>query len=485
VRVGGRDHQLERGPEGSFAGRVACSAESSYLYVLDGRKELPDPCSRSQPLGTNGPSRLLDLAFPWTDADWPGLSLAELVLYELHVGTFSAAGDFDGAIGRLRGLRELGVTAIELMPIGTFPGRRNWGYDGLYTSAPHPAYGGPEGLARLVDAAHAEGLGVVVDVVYNHVGPGSEALAAFGPYFTHRRQTGWGDALDYRQAGVREWAIQNAELWVRDYHVDGLRLDATHAVFDDSPTHVLAELADRVRAIEPRTLVISEMETGDRRPIEEWGHDAQWADEFHHLLHVLLTGEHEGYYADYAPSVVELARQYEREPAERLVFCSQNHDQVGNRALGDRPKPDELRLRAAALLWAPQPPLLFMGEEYGEQRPFQFFTDHTDPAIAEATREGRAREFEQFTAFSGRDVPDPQAIETFERSKLDPSRGDPDLLALYARLLELRRLGTDVRVEADEQTRTITMRRGEATLLLNFSETEQRGVPARGVELRS
>jgi maltooligosyltrehalose trehalohydrolase len=485
VRVHGHDHELDPGADGVFEGAVECDPGDDYAYVLDGGDAWPDPCSRSQPLGTHGPSRVVELAFDRDDAGWAGLSLDALVIYELHVGTFSQAGTFDGAIERLPALRELGVTAIELMPIATFPGNRNWGYDGVYTSAPHPAYGGPEGFARLVDAAHREGLGVILDVVYNHVGPGSEALSAFGPYFTDREQTGWGDAIDYRERGVREWAIQNAELWVRDYRVDGLRLDATHAVFDDSPKHVLAELAERVRSIRPQALVISEMETGDLRPIREWGHDAQWADEFHHLLHMLLTGEQEGYYGDYPASVRELARQYEREPADRLVFCSQNHDQVGNRALGDRPKPDELRLRAAALLWAPQTPLLFMGEEYGEQRPFQFFTDHTDPAIAEATREGRAKEFEKFSAFSGQDVPDPQDAATFERSKLDPGAGDPDLLAFYTRLLELRRRSPEFAAEADEARRLLMLRRGDAELVLNFSDAEQDGVPPRDVVLRA
>jgi maltooligosyltrehalose trehalohydrolase len=327
-------------------------------------------------------------------------------------------------------------------------------------------------------------LGVILDVVYNHIGPGSEAIAAFGPYFTDRHETFWGSAIDYSRRGVREWAIQNAELWVRDFHVDGLRLDATHAIFDDGEPHVLAELAARVRAIDPRTLVTSEMETGDLRPIEQWGHDAQWADEFHHLLHVLLTGEREGYYGDYAPSVAALARQYERTPAPRLIFCSQNHDQVGNRALGDRPPRGELRLRAAALLLAPQTPLLFMGEEYGEQQPFQFFTDHTDPAIAEATRVGRAREFESFTAFSGEDVPDPQAPETFERSKLAPEAGDSALRSFYTSLLAARReFPTDVAVEPDERACTLRIRRGSLSALLNFSEREVEGVPPRDVQV--
>jgi maltooligosyltrehalose trehalohydrolase len=395
-------------------------------------------------------------------AEWGRLTLDELVLYELHVGTFTSEGTFDSVVPRLAGLRELGVTAIELMPVATFPGDRGWGYDGLYTWAPHPAYGGPEGLMRLVDAAHGAGLGVVLDVVYNHVGPGDEALRAFGPYFTDRKRTFWGDAIDYSQPAVREWAIQNAAMWVCDYGVDGLRLDAAHAVFDDSPQHVLAELAERVRP----ALVISEIQPGDLRPLEEWGHDAQWADELHHELHALLTGEHDGYYADYG-SLEGLAAQLERTPPERLVVCSQNHDQVGNRALGDRPRAEELRLRAAVTLFAPQTPLLFQGEEYGERRPFQFFTDHIDPAIAQATREGRRREFASFAAFSGEELPDPQAVETFERSKLDPSAGDDELRAFYRQLLALRReLPREVSTRVEG--RVVRVRRGDVELVADF-----------------
>jgi maltooligosyltrehalose trehalohydrolase len=270
---------------------------------------------------------------------------------------------------------------------------------------------------------------------------------------------------------VREWAIQNACQWVRDYHVDGLRLDAVHAVYDDSPQHVLAELAGRVHVESPRALVISEMETDDYRPIEEWGHDAQWADRLHHELHVLLTGEHDGYYEGFG-SVTGLKRELERRPAERLVICDQNHDQVGNRALGDRLTREQLRVAAACVLFAPQTPLLFMGEECGEQRPFQFFTDHIDPAVAEATRAGRKREFERFAAFAGEDVPDPQDPATFERSRLDRSNADEDLRAFYRRLLALRReLPGEVEVEADEQARTLTVRRGRAELRADFAKS--------------
>jgi maltooligosyltrehalose trehalohydrolase len=462
LRLNGSEHELASAGDGIWEAELPAAHGDEYVYVVDGRA-WPDPCSRWQPHGVRGPSAVVDLPRP---ARWAGLSLDELVLYELHVGTFSDKGTFDGAIPRLAGLRELGVTALELMPVATFPGERGWGYDGLYTWAPHPAYGGPDGLNRLVEAAHREGLGVVLDVVYNHVGPGSEALRAFGPYFTDRHETFWGPAIDYAQPAVREWAIQNAVMWVRDHGIDGLRLDSTHTVFDDSPLHVLAELAARVREASPDALITAEMEPGDLRPLEQWGHDAEWADELHHELHALLTGERDGYYAHYG-SLEGLAAQLERTPAERLIVCSQNHDQVGNRALGDRPRVEELRLRAAVTLFAPQTPLLFQGEEYGERQPFRFFTDHIDPAIADATREGRRREFADFAAFTGEVVPDPQARETFECSKLDPTAGDDGLHAFYRELLELRRdLPREVTASVDG--RVLTVRRGDVELVADF-----------------
>jgi maltooligosyltrehalose trehalohydrolase len=454
------EEEVELARDGEcWAGR--CSGDD-YLLVVDG-ESWPDPCSRWQPEGVAGPSRVLDTgAFEWSHDGWSGVALDELVVYELHVGTFSEEGTFAGVVPRLRGLRELGVTAIELMPVATFPGERGWGYDGLYTYAVHRAYGGPHGLARLVDAAHAEGLGVILDVVYNHVGPGDEALRAFGPYFTDRHETFWGDALDYSQRGVREWAIQNAEQWVRDFHVDGLRLDAVHAIFDDSPLHVCEELKQRVG----NALVISEMELDDWRPIEEWGHDAQWFDVTHHELHVLLTGEKDGYYSSFG-SVERLAEDLRGRGHDprRLVVCAQNHDQVGNRAFGDRLPEDALRVAAAVTLFSPCTPLLFMGEESLEAAPFQFFTDHIDPAIADATRDGRRREFAEFAAFAGEEVPDPQALETFLRSKLRPREPDP----LYRELLALRReLPRELEAEADEEARVLRLRRGDATLVADF-----------------
>jgi maltooligosyltrehalose trehalohydrolase len=462
VRIGGETHPLGDEPEGVFAGILRARPGDDYVYVLDGTRALPDPCSRFQPEGNEGPSRIVDLP----PASRRGLSLDELVIYELHVGTFSEEGTFDGVVPYLPELRELGVTAIEVMPVATFSGERGWGYDGLYAYAPHPAYGGPDGLARLVEAAHREGLGVILDVVYNHLGPGSETITAFGPYVTDRHETFWGGALEFREWGAREWAIQNACMWVEEYGIDGLRLDAVHAIFDDSPRHVLAELADRVHVTGPRALVISETSIDDERPIEEWGHDARWADGLHHALHALLTGERDGYYEPYG-SVDDVVAELARRGAERHVVCAQNHDQVG-----DRLPPDLLRLASAVVLFSAQTPLLFMGEEYGESSPFQYFTDHTDPVIAQATREGRKKEFAAYTAFSRDDVPDPQDPETFRRSKLSRRERDTSSSAVrdhYRRLLALRRrLPRDVRVEVDGQT--LTMRRGNAALVVDFAE---------------
>ncbi len=478
------DCQIKLNPTaaGVFEGRLPASVGEDYTFVLDGAERLPDPCSRCQPLGLDGPSRIVDpAALAAREPHWHGVPLAQLVIYELHVGTFSPSGRFDGVIARLPELRELGVTAIEVMPIATFDGGRGWGYDGLYTYAPHHAYGGPEGFAELVRAAHREGLGVILDVVYNHLGIGADKLAAFGPYQTSRNATFWGETLDFSQPSVREWAIQNAEMWVRDYHVDGLRLDAVHAIVDDARPHVLAELAARVKAIDPHALVISEMAIGDHRPIEQWGHDAQWSDALHHAVHVLLTGEHDGYYARYG-RVWDLAYELQRPERRRLVVCAQNHDQVGNRAFGDRLHGRDLRLAAFCAVLSPGTPLLFAGEEYDEPNPFQYFADHPDPEIARRTREGRRDEFKDFPQFEARDIPDPQDPATFERSKLDPSRGDGAHRAYYKWLLALRRTLGDAPaqiLEVDEQRRVLRFRRGDVELIANFSDSEQDGVPPR------
>ncbi len=379
--------------------------------------------------GLRGLSRVLDTAaFEWA-AKPVTVPLPDLVVYELHVGTFTAAGTLAAAIERLPELAALGVTAVELMPVATFPGERGWGYDGVLSLGAAPGLRRPAGARPVRRRGARKRPRGAAGRRLQPRRPGRGAAQPFGPYFTDRHETFWGDAIDYTRRAVREWAIQNAEQWVRDYRVDGLRLDATHAIFDDGEPHVLRELADRVHAARPGALVIAETSIGDRRPIEEWGHDAQWDDSFHHALHVLLTGERDGYYEDYG-TVADLARAFEATPPERLVICASNHDQVGNRAFGDRLPPAVRRLAAACLLFAPHVPLLFQGDENGEAAPFRFFTDHDDPAIAAATRAGRRREFARFVAFADQELPDPQAHETFEVSKIHPGERRPRAASL-------------------------------------------------------
>ncbi len=498
---------------GVWEGVIDAGPGDDYRLVLDGKRHA-DPMSRHQPKGLRGPSRVVDPdAFKWTDAGWDGVPLRDLVLYELHVGTFTREGTFEAAIPFLAGLRELGVTAVELMPMSEFPGVRGWGYDGVYLQAPHHAYGGPDGLRRLVDAAHGVGMGVVLDLVLNHLGAsGVRTMKAFGPYFTDRYETGWGKAINYDDTdceGVREWALQSAANLVREYHLDGLRLDAVHAIIDNGPRHLLAEVADRVHAERPSALVIAETNRNDPRtirPPEEGGlgQDAQWADDFHHALRTLLTGEREGYYADFG-RVADLAHAFQRpfvydgrwsearrrrvgapagdRPPEQFVVCSQNHDQVGNRAFGDRPPPRARPLAALCTLLSPFTPLLFMGEEWGERAPFQFFTDHIDKRIARATREGRRKEFADFAAFAGKEVPDPQAPETFERSKLT-RREDRRLATLYRELLRLRSQLPRIEPEIthDEAQRWLRVRRGPFELAMNFA-ARRREVPVDGREV--
>jgi maltooligosyltrehalose trehalohydrolase len=476
------------------------AAGDDYVFVLDGT-ELPDPASRHQPEGVRGPSRIVDPgAFAWTDASFSIRPLAEQVVYELHIGTFSEEGTFDGAIPHLADLADIGVTAIEVMPVAEFPGRWGWGYDGVYLGAAHSHYGGPEGFARLVDAAHGHGLAVILDVVHNHLGStGAEQIAAFGPYFTDKYTTWWGSALNYDDAGstpVREWVLQSVEWYLRDLHVDGLRLDAVHAIFDQGAEHLVAAVARRAHAARPGSIVIAESALNDPKVIRPpdvggWGCDAQWADDLHHAVRVLATGERDGYYRDFG-AVADLATVLHRpylhtgewsparekrfgapaddRPVEQFVVFTQDHDQVGNRALGDRLPRDAHLVAALVVLTSPFTPMLFMGEEHGEPAPFQFFSDHIDPEIAEATREGRKREFAAFAAFLGEDVPDPQDEATFRRSKLT-RQADPDVVALYRRLLELRRSmppGDVDEVAFDDVAGWLRFRRGPFHTVVSF-----------------
>jgi maltooligosyltrehalose trehalohydrolase len=517
VAVGERGRQSPLDPIGFgiWEGRTQARDGSDYRFVLEREgkraRRLPDPCSRHQPRGLRGVSRVFDASrHEWGDAGFSAASLAEAVLYELHVGTFTTAGTLDSAIEQLPRLAELGIAAVELMPLAEGPGERGWGYDGVYISAVHHAYGGPAALQRFVDAAHAHGIGVILDVVYNHLGAsGTRAMAAFGPYFTERYKTFWGEAINYDDElcdPVREWVLQSAEGWVRDFHLDGLRLDAIHAIFDQSAKPIVAEIVERVHAVSESAIVIAESGLNDPRVIGSaerggLGCDAQWADDFHHSLRTLITDEREGYYADFG-RVADLAKAYRRPfvddggyspfrrrrfgapagdcPPERFVVFCQNHDQVGNRAFGDR-LPEPVRgLAALCLLFAPFTPMLFMGEEYGERAPFQFFTDHIDARIAKATREGRRREFAAFTSF-GEEVPNPQSPDTFAASKLT-GQGDPGLADLYAALIRERRsLRGEVDViRFDEDVRWLSARRGEHEMICNFGSERQTIATDRG-----
>jgi maltooligosyltrehalose trehalohydrolase len=471
-----------------------------YQYVLDGSRERPDPCSRWQPDGVHGHSCIVDpFAFRWSDTKWKGMRLSEMIFYEAHVGTFTPEGTFDSAIEKLPYLKKLGVTCLELMPVAQFPGKRNWGYDGVGLFAVQNSYGGPAGLKTLVDACHRTGLAVCLDVIYNHLGPEGNYLNDFGPYFSPRHHTPWGDAINFDGAhsdAVREWVIANALHWITEYHIDALRLDAIHGIVDCSARHLLEELGDAVheqsRSLGREVLVIAESDLNDSRLLHSpkaggYGLDAQWSDDFHHAAHSLLTGERSGYYEDFG-SISDLARAIEHGfvydgrysqhrkrrhgnstrgiTQDRFVVCVQNHDQVGNRAFGERlgalSSGDAEKLAAALLLLVPNSPLLFMGQEYGEKAPFQYFIDHGDAGLVEAVRQGRKNEF---AAFGWKEIPDPQSEKTFADSRLNwssigaPSHGR--LLALYTDSIALRKKylnGAKVaRTKFDEEARWLAV----------------------------
>jgi maltooligosyltrehalose trehalohydrolase len=466
---------------------------SRYVYQLDGSKEYADPASRFQPDGVHGPSEIVDLtAFQWTDANWRAPSLEESIFYELHVGTYSEKGSLDGVMAHLAELSDLGITTIELMPVAQFPGSHNWGYDGVYPFAVQNSYGGPLALQRFVNAAHAHGLAVALDVVYNHLGPEGNYLAQFGPYFTDRYETPWGEAINFdgpQSSPIRQFFIENAIFWFEQYHVDALRLDAIHSIYDFSAFHILAELENQVwlagKRLGRELSLIAESNLNDARvllPAEKGGYGlpAQWSDDFHHSLHALLTGEANGYYADFG-NVRHLAtvlregwfydgqysRYYRRRhgnsargiPHSHFVVCSQNHDQVGNRASGDRLGTlvnfEAQKLAAGMTLLSPFVPLLFMGEEYGESSPFLYFTSHGDKDLVEAVRRGRREEFSNFGWEN--EIPDPQDETTFANSRLQHHVRDTDphraLRIFYQELIRFRRanhLGVDAELEITE-----------------------------------
>jgi maltooligosyltrehalose trehalohydrolase len=521
--------EMERvGERGWVAASVEDAAGLDYAFALDGGEPLPDPRSPWQPRGVAGPSRLVDhAAFHWTDSRWRGFHLPSEVIYELHVGTFSPEGTFEGVIDRLDALLELGVGVIELMPVNQFPGRWGWGYDGVDLYAVHDAYGGPEGLKRLVDACHERGLGLILDVVYNHLGPTGNHLDRFAPYFTDRYETPWGEAVNLDGPGsdeVRAFFLDNALMWLRDYHVDGLRLDAIHAFLDGSARHFLEELSERVEELEAalgRPLwLIAESDLNDprivrRREVGGYGIDAQWSDDLHHALHSVLTGERGGYYVDFG-ALEDVAsalrgvfvndgrwstyrqRRHGRPvtdlSAHRFIGYLQSHDQVGNRARGERigqlASRGLVEIGAALVLTAPTVPMIFAGEEWAASTPFLYFTDHDDPELGAAVREGRRREFAAF-GWAPESVPDPQDPETFARSRLrwaerseSPHR---EMLEWIRALIALRRSTPElldgrleqVAVWVDEAARTIVVRRAGIVVAANLGDRPRRvGLPA-------
>ena len=475
----GRRIPLDPEPRGYHSALVeGVDPGDRYLFEIGHDRERPDPASRSQPEGVHGPSEMVDTTFAWSDEAWNCPELADFVIYELHIGTFTPEGTFEAAIAHLGRLRDLGITAVELMPVAQFPGTRNWGYDGVYPFAVQASYGGAAGLQRFVDTCHARGLAVVLDVVYNHLGPEGNYLRDFGPYFTDGYRTPWGDAINFDGPGsdqVRAFFLANALMWQADFHIDALRFDAVHAIKDASAYPFLAELAEsshqRASDLGRRFFLIAESDLNDARLVRPpqrggFGLDAMWSDDYHHAVHSLLTGERAGYYQDFE-RLEDLAEAYRsgftysgqfspyrdrrhgNSPADlepwRFVVCCQNHDQVGNRARGERLSSlldwESLKLAAGLELLSPHIPLLFMGEEYAETAPFLYFVSHGDPALVEAVRRARRQEFALFT-WEG-EVPDPQDEATFLRSKVNSvlaTKGRGQVLhRLYRNLIDLRR----------------------------------------------
>lgn len=518
---------MSPGPDGEFSLVVPdLLPDVDYFYLLPGGRLRPDPVSRSQPHGVHGPSRVVNPAtFQWHDQSWRGIPLEKYVLYELHTGTFTPEGTFEAIIPRLDRLRDLGITAVELMPVGEFPGSRNWGYDGVFPYAPHSSYGGPSGLKNLIDACHGKGLAVVLDVVYNHLGPEGNYLWEFGPYFTHACKTPWGAAVNFDgpgNQGVRRYFIENALYWLAEFHVDALRFDAIHGIFDGSPRHILEELSEtfhrEVGQLGRLAWLIAESNRNDPRAIQPrsvggYGLDALWCDDYHHSIIAHLTGNRSGYLGEFG-SLGEIADTIKRGiiyegpyskghhrsransakqvSGSALVAYIQNHDQIANTCQGKRLARlatfEQYKLYAAVLFCSPFLPMLFMGQEFGETAPFLYFTSHGDPALADVVREGRRKEFAELWPES--DVPDPQSEQTFQKCEISPDVGEgehcQELFRLHQKLIALRKEHPAlancrkelVSVDFDESSGWLVLERADpsgrrALLVCNLQEEAQ------------
>ncbi len=505
--------KMEKNHSGYFSIEIeGVKPGTLYLYRIDGSIERPDPASRFQPQGVHGPSQIVDSRFTWEDHQWHGLPLQNYILYELHVGVFSEEGTFSAIISKLAQLKSLGITAIELMPVAQFSGSRNWGYDGVDLFAPQNSYGGPDGLKELVNRCHHQGIAVVLDVVYNHLGPEGNYLADYGPYFTNRYETPWGSAINFdgpNSDDVRHFFVENALYWVSEFHIDALRLDAIHSIFDHTAVPFLEELGEavhqRAQELNRQIYVILESSLNDTRVIRErelggYGLDAQWNDDFHHSLRTLLTNDRAGYYCDFG-EIRQFAKAYREGyvysgeysgyrgrrhgnssssiPAEKFVVYSQNHDQVGNRLLGDRLTQmvtfDGLKLAAGAVLLSPYIPLLFMGEEYGETAPFLYFVSHSDPVLIEAVRMGRKKEF-AFLAWKGEPL-DPQDEYAFLRCKLDHRLAEREphkiLLEFYKELIRLRKSQPALALLSKENIEVVGMEEQKVLYLRRWNGDEE------------
>ena len=534
VKVDEQKYPMEKTDGGWWQAEVEKAGPATdYVYLLDGKDQpLPDPRSAFQPHGVNGPSRIVDhAAFAWSDEAWHARPLQGAIIYELHVGTFTPEGTCDAVVKKLGYLKDLGITHVELLPFAEFPGTNGWGYDGVDLFAPHAAYGGPDGLKRLVDACHATGLAVIMDVVYNHFGPSGNYVGSFGPYFTDAHKTPWGDAVNLEDAGsyeVRRFFCDNALMWLRDYHIDGLRLDAVHAYMDRSAINFMEQLGAEVRALEGITSrhysIIAESDLNDPRLVtpreaQGYGLDAQWSDDFHHSIVALLTGDRSGYYADFGDfadlgKAMTQAFVYDGQyspfrdrvhgrpaigvPGWRFLGYSQNHDQIGNRAKGERLEHltdiPRAKIAAALTLTAPFLPMLFQGEEWAASTPFQYFTDHEDKELARLVSEGRKKEFAAF-GWDPEDIPDPQDKSTVDNSRLkwdelaEPAHAD--MLDWYKKLIALRKAMPElsdgqmdeVEVDFDEEDRWFSMQRGRVVLVFTLDEEGYSAGLEDGVQL--